>query len=145
VAAVPETGSQGEYSRGFAVAVMAAYGTITLDHISGGGLCDPTVARLVGRTRATEDDRHEARFPAGRWADVTVSLTDGRVLLSGDTHARGGPERPFDRQDICDKFQHFSEPVLGHARTAAIQDAALSLTEPTARFADLSQHLFAAP
>lgn len=142
---MPETTSQAQYSLAFAVAVMAARGTIGLDHISGSGLDDPSVARLVGCTKAIEEARHQARFPEGRWADVTLTLTDGRVLKSGDTHARGGPERPFSRDDICDKFEEYAVPVIGHARSRKICDATLALPKDNVRFADLCQHLFAAP
>jgi len=142
---VPETTSQAQYSLAFAVAVMAVHGTIALDHISGSGLNDPDVARLVGCTSAIEDARHEANFPSGRWADVTVHLRDGRSLHSEDTHARGGPERPFSRKDIIEKFNEYAYPILGNDRADAIRDAVLSLPEDRARFSDLSRHLFAAP
>ena len=142
---VPQTTSQAQYSLAFAVAVMAAYGTIALEHISGEGLSDPAVADLVARTRATVHDRHEARYPEGRWADVTVTLKDGRILPSGDTHARGGPERPFEQKDIRAKFMQYAVPVLGAGRSETILDATVSLAEPGVRFADLAKHLYASP
>lgn len=142
---VPETTSQAQYSLAFAVAVMAANGTIALDHISGPGLEDPDVARLVEATVAFEEPRHEANFPEGRWADVAVMLTDGRRLDSGDTHARGGPERPFSPSDILEKYREYAVPILGDARAQAICDATLSLPDDGSRFTDLSRHLFSAP
>lgn len=142
---MPDTTSKAQYSLPFAVATMIAHGRIGLDNISDAGLADPVVADLVARTRMIEDPKHEARYPIGRWADVTLHLHDGRVLHSGDTHARGGPERPFAQADIIAKYMEFATPVLGHDRAALIRDAALAMTEPGARFSDLSKHLFAAP
>jgi 2-methylcitrate dehydratase PrpD len=142
---MPDTTSQAQYSMAFSVAAMVAYGEIGLQHISGEGLSDPVVAGLVAKTRCVETAQHEARYPIGRWADVAVTLTDGTVLESGDTHARGGPERPFDRAEICAKYMALAAPVVGQARAKAIQDAALSLTQADVPFTDLTKHLIDAP
>jgi 2-methylcitrate dehydratase PrpD len=141
---MPETTSQAQYALPFPVATMIVHGRIGLEHISGAGLADPAVAALVARTRMTAEPRHQARFPIGRWADVAFVMRDGRVLASGDTHARGGPERPFDTADVVAKFHEFADPVLGQARAAALRDATLALAEPQSRFADLARHLYPA-
>jgi 2-methylcitrate dehydratase PrpD len=142
---MPDTTSKAQYSLPFAVATMIAHGRIGLEHISGAGLGDPVVAGLVARTWMIEDKKHEDRFPLGRWADVSLHLLDGRVLHSGDTHARGGPERPFSEADIIAKYMEFAVPVVGNERAVLIRDAVLGLTGATARFGDLTRHLFAAP
>ncbi|MFN0115451.1 MAG: MmgE/PrpD family protein [Paracoccaceae bacterium] len=142
-AGMPDTTSKAQYALPFPVAVMLVHGRIGLEHISGPGLSDPAVAALVGRTRVATDPRHEARYPAGRWADIDIELTDGRVQTSGDTHARGGPERPFGAAEVTAKFREFAAPVVGKDRAARIETAALSLTDPASRFADLARHLYA--
>ena len=139
---MPDTTSKAQYSLPFAVANMLVHGHIGLQHISGAGLNDPAVARLVGLTVLQAEPRHQARYPAGRWADVTITLIDGRVLTSGDTHARGGPEHPFDQAQVVEKFMRFAVPVLGQARADAICAATLGLTDPGSRFADLACHLY---
>jgi 2-methylcitrate dehydratase PrpD len=141
---LPETTSKAQYSLPFPVATMLVHGRIGLEHISGAGLADPAVAAMVRRITVTAVPRYQARYPAGRWADLEIRLKDGRVLASGETHARGGPERPYEAQDILDKFMEFAVPPLGAARAAAIRDAALALPEPGSRFADLARHLYAA-
>lgn len=142
---MPDSTSKAQYSLPFAVATMITHGRIGLEHISGSGLEDAVVADLVSRTTLIEEARHEARYPVGRWADVTLHLHDGRVLHSGDTHARGGPERPFAKEDIVAKYMEFAVPVLGEARSIAIRDAILGLGAADAKFSDVMQHLFAAP
>jgi 2-methylcitrate dehydratase PrpD len=134
---VPSTTSEAQYSLPFAVACMIAHGRIGLAEISGEGLADPIVAGLVARTRMIAEPRFESRYPEGRWASVEIALADGRVLDSGDVHARGGPERPFSEDDIIAKFMDYAGPVLGAARAAAIRDAACALDQPESRFADL--------
>ena len=142
---MPTTTSQAQYSLPFAVATVIAYGHIGVEHISETGLSDGVVAGLVACTKVTEAPKHEARYPVGRWADVTLTLKDGRVLHSGDVHARGGPERPFDASDITAKFMAFAVPVIGKARASAILDACLVLPASGVRFEGLLKHLKAPP
>lgn len=142
---MPDTTSKAQYSLRFAVATFLIHGRIGLEHISGDGLKDPAVAELLERISITEDRRHSDRFPAGRWADVTVTTRDGRVLASGDIHARGGPEAPLSDAEVESKFLEFAKPVLGEARSDAILRAVLSLTEPGSRFGDLAARLYDPP
>jgi len=144
-AGMPTTTSEAQYSLPFAVATMIVHGAIGVEHITGDNLSCPRVAGLVSRTTMILEDRHEQRFPQGRWSDVTLHLVDGTVLASGDTEARGGPERPFSEADVVAKFHAFADPVLGAPRAAAIRDAALRLTERDCSFTDLTQYLFDAP
>ncbi|GAB4535853.1 MAG: MmgE/PrpD family protein [Ruegeria sp.] len=139
--AVPQTTSQAQYSLPFAVAVQAVHGRIGVEHLTGSGLADPDVARFMSRISVRTCDRHSARFPAGRWADVSVTTRDGRLLHSGDTHARGGPEAPMSRQDVIDKFLEFARPQIGGvAKTLA--GAVLDLVEPDARFDRVASFLY---
>ncbi len=139
---LPETTSKAQYSLPFAVAVMAVHRRIGLEHISGQGLVDPAVAQFLDRITVRESPRHSSRFPLGRWADVTIRLTDGGELVSGDVHARGGPEAPFSPDDIIAKYMEFAGPVLGERRASAIRDHVLGLVKPESRFADLAQFIY---
>lgn len=139
---MPATTSEAQYSLPFAVCCQILFGRIGLEHISGAGLSDPRVARLVSRTTCVADPRHQAAYPEGRWGDVTLTMSDGRVLRSGDVHASGGPERPFDRGRIIRKYMEFAVPALGDARAVGLREAVLSLTDPRACFADVASHLF---
>ncbi len=134
---VPHTTSQAQYSLPFAVATMITHGDIQLEHIAGPGLNDPQVADLVTRTAMRVGPEHEARYPAGRWADVTLTLKDGTTLASGEVHARGGPERPFSAEEITAKFKRFAAPVVGADRASAIRDACLALPQKSEPFAAL--------
>jgi 2-methylcitrate dehydratase PrpD len=144
-AGMPDTTSKAQYSLPFAVATMIIYGRIGLEHISGSGLQDQAVAGLLDRIEVKESAHHSARFPLGRWADVQIETVDGRMLESGDVHARGGPEAPFTQADIIAKYMEFAGPVIGEARAAAIRDHILGLTAPDSRFGDLAALLYAPP
>ncbi|MCE8544530.1 MmgE/PrpD family protein [Ruegeria pomeroyi] len=139
---LPPTTAIAQYSLPFPVAVHIAYGRIGAEHVAGTGLTDPLVAEIMQRITVSEDPRHSSRFPAGRWADVEITTTDGRILKSGDINARGGPEAPMPRAELVDKFMEFAAPSLGAERSAALRDATLALTDPQSRFSDVMKHLF---
>jgi 2-methylcitrate dehydratase PrpD len=134
---MPQTTSEAQYSLAFAVGNMIRHGTIGLAEISGAGLQDKDVAALVAKTHLMVEPRHEARFPDGRWADVSITLNDGRELHSGDMNARGGPDEPFSADQICEKFLSFAVPVVGEARAVALQKACLTMPQEEASFAPL--------
>jgi 2-methylcitrate dehydratase PrpD len=142
---LPETTSQAQYSLPFSVAAMLTHGQVSLDQIAGAGLSDRGVARLVGLTTLAIEPRHEARFPDGRWADIEITLADGRLLKSGDYNARGGPDQPYSADDICTKFMSFAAPVLGQSRAASIRDACLALATDDVPFSTLLELLIEAP
>ncbi|MBC6405817.1 MAG: MmgE/PrpD family protein [Rhodospirillales bacterium] len=143
VSGVPRTTSEAQYSLGFGVASMAVHGSIGLPEISGAGLADPAVADLVPRIIATQDPRFEQRYPEGRWAEVAITLRDGKVLTSGEVQARGGPEHPLSEDEIGGKFLEFTAPVLGDARAKSIWTAGLNL--PKSDFAAFTALLASAP
>ena len=138
---MPETTSQAQYSLPFAVASRLVHGRLGLAEIEGEALGDPRTARLVSLTRMQAEPRHEARYPEGRWADVAIELTGGRILHSGDVHARGGPERPMADAEVVAKFDAYARPVLGRARADGLRDAVLALPGAGSRFADVARHL----
>jgi hypothetical protein len=140
-AGMPDTTSKAQHSLVFAVATMIVHGRVGLEHISGAGLQDVAVAAMLRRIEVTESQRHSARFPQGRWADVRIETADGRVLDSGDVHARGGPEAPLTPEDIGAKYMELAAP----ARATAIRDSILRLATPGSRFSDLAVLLYDPP
>ena len=140
-AGMPDTTSKAQYSLAFTVATMIVRGRVGLEHISGAGLQDAAVAAMLRRVEMTKSQRHSARFPQGRWAEVRIETTDGRVLNSGDVHARGGPEAPFMPEDIAAKYMQLAAP----ARATAIRDSILRLATPGSRFSDLAVLLYDPP
>ena len=142
---MPDDTSKAQYSLPFAVATMAAYGRIGVEHITGVGLSDSFVASIVERISVSEVARHSDRFPQSRIADVTITARDGRVFDSGDVHARGGPEAPMERYEVEEKFMEFAAPSLGDKRAGAIRDVVLRLTSANSKFSDLGALIYDAP
>jgi 2-methylcitrate dehydratase PrpD len=135
--AVPETTAVAQYAISFPVAAALARGRVGVAEITGEGLTDPEVARLVAATEVRESQEYSARFPAGRWGDVVVTLADGQRFASGPQDARGGPENPLKEDEILAKFMDYTAPAVGAERATAIRDAVLRLEESGSTFAPL--------
>jgi 2-methylcitrate dehydratase PrpD len=135
--AVPETTAVAQYAISFPVAAALARGRVGVAEITGQGLADAEVARLVAATAVQESEEYSARFPAGRWGDVVVTLVDGRRFASGPRDAQGGPENPLKEDDILAKFMDYTAPTVGAARAMAIRDAVLRLEQAGSWFAPL--------
>jgi len=143
-AGAPETTSQAQYSLAFALAVMLVHGRITPADISGDGLRDARVLGLLPRVRVREDPRHSARFPDGRWSDITVTLRDGRQVSSGDVQARGGPEEPMSDDELHEKFEAMTARALPRARRDAIWALREDLCAPGTPFSALADLVYPA-
>ncbi len=139
---MPETSSQAQYSLAFAIAVQLLHGRIGPEHVDGANLRDPDVAAFVERISAKESEKHNARFPQGRWSDVNITLSDGRRLESGDVHARGGPEAPMSAEEIKEKFHTMTREALPDLRSAQIVSASGAILEEGAPFTLLSDLVY---
>lgn len=135
---LPETTSEAQYSLGFALAAYLVHGRLGPAEITGDALRDPRVAAMHARITVREEPRHSARFPAGRWSDVTVRLRGGRVIRSGDCNARGGPEAPMTEADIRAKLSVMAGDALLASRIAALWEMRETLLQPRTRFSELA-------
>lgn len=141
---VPLTTSQAQYSLRYAIAALLVHNRLGHEEISPPAFEDPEVVRLFPTIEVVEEDRHNARFPAGRWSDVTVKLKDGRSLESGDVHARGGPEAPMSDDEIQAKFMTMTTPPLPETRAGAIWNMREDLLDD-APFSGLSPLVYPQP
>ena len=139
---MPDTTSQAQYSLAFALGARLVHGRVGPDEIQGPALTDPRIAREIAKIDVSADDRHNARFPEGRWSDVTVETTDGRRLASGDVNAKGGLDVPLSLGEIEEKF-HIMAAALPDDRRNAIWNMRDRLTDPDTRFGDLLSLLHA--
>lgn len=112
----PETTEQAQYSLPFSVAAAAVHHRLTPEIVADPQRADEQVGRLAVGIGVHESAEMTAAFPAGRTADVTLTLTDGRRLSSGPTTAAGDPEAPLTRQEMAAKFLAAATPVVGDVR-----------------------------
>ncbi|SEN55804.1 2-methylcitrate dehydratase PrpD [Roseovarius tolerans] len=135
---MPETTSEAQYSLGFALAAYLVHGRLGPAEITGDALRDPCVAAMHARITVREEPRHSARFPEGRWSDVTVRLKDGREVHSGDCNARGGPEAPMPEADIRAKLSVMAGGTLTEARIDALWSMRRRMLDQGTEFSQLA-------
>ncbi len=136
---MPETTSQAQYSMGFAVVTMLRHGEIAPHHIFDAALSDAETAAQISKIIVTEDERHNTRFPAGRWSDATITLRDGQVLPSGDVSARGGYDTPLTLNEVRGKFDMMTAATLPVERAEAIWKACFGLLGSGVSFSALDK------
>jgi 2-methylcitrate dehydratase PrpD len=137
---MPHTTSEAQYSLPFALATRLVHGEIGPEHIQGDGLRDPAVAKALAKIVVHEEPRHSKRFPLARWSDVTVRLTNGQALRSGDIHATGGPEAPMSDAAFKAKFYRMTQRLGAH-RQARLWRMKSALLDPQTLFSDLLELL----
>ena len=132
---MPVSTSQAQYSLAFALATFVVHGTIGPKHVQDGAFKDAEVAAVLKKIKVHESEHHSARFPESRWSDVTIELTDGTILESGDIHARGGPESPMKLDEVEQKFFEFAAD-LEHDRRLKLWNSHKTLKSDELLFAD---------
>ena len=111
----------------------------------GRALKDPKILALSERMVLTEWPEFTRRFPAERLAQAIITTRDGRRLESEVCVARGSAENPLSDAEILEKFQSLAIPVLGRARSAAIEGEVAKLAAPRAPILRLRDLLLRAP
>ncbi|MCJ8143314.1 MmgE/PrpD family protein [Ancylobacter sp. A5.8] len=134
----PATTEEAQYSLPFPLAAMILRGRIGADEITGAGLRDTEVLDLSSSIRLVEDPQICARFPAERFAVVSLGTRDGRRFTSEWTKAYGGPENPQSDAEISAKYRALAGQ-LGDNRRQAIETmiAGMGAGAPAADLADL--------
>ena len=120
---LPGTTEEAQYSITFPVAAALVFGRVGAGEVDARGLCEARVRRLLPRITLSEDAEFSRRFPAERWAQVRVTLADGRSVVSEPARARGNPENPLSEDELRAKYRELAAPVLGTERAARIERA----------------------
>lgn len=140
----PRSTDEAQYSLPFPLAAFLARGKLGPEEIDGAALADEAILRLSRATVLVDDPRFSALFPAERWAEVEIGLSDGSVLRSRPAVARGGAENPLSDAEVGDKFHALMEAGGVGGRAAAVEAIVAGL-EDHASLADLLRLLHAAP
>ena len=128
----PATTDEAQYSLPYGVAAALAFDRVGAEEVNAARLADSNVTRLLDAIALTEDADFSRRFPAERWARVSITLADGRTLASEPARARGNPENPLTDDELVDKYRGLATPVLGATRTARIETLVASIVTDVA-------------
>jgi 2-methylcitrate dehydratase PrpD len=119
----PQTTEEAQYAIAFPVAAMIVRGRLGPDEIAPAALEDPEVLAVSRRIELNESESFNRQFPAERWAEVTFTLADGRLLRSPATSAFGDPECPMSDRQIEEKFFALCEGRMPREVSTSLQKA----------------------
>ena len=113
----PAVGLEGKFSIYHAVAVALVTGRGGDAAFSDGAVTDPAVVAVRQKVVATVDPAIKSDQ-----VDMTVMLTDGRVLHKFIEHAVGSQQNPMSDAQLEDKFTGLAEGILLPAQSRALMD-----------------------
>ena len=138
----PANTEQAQYSLPFPLAAYLVTGRLGPTEISGQTLNDPEILNLARVVELVDRLEYSAKFPAERWADVTVRLKDGRVLTSGPARAHGDAGDPLTDREVGEKFVALTTQAgLGPiAKSIQAEIAGMETSPSMKRFLSLLRH-----
>ena len=118
-----------QFSMPFAAAVALTYGRASLTEYASGVPDRPEVRHIMDRVQCVTDPELDALYPRHfpTWAEVRTS--DGRTCRSELTYPKGDPENPVTWDEMREKFNTLSAPVIGSQRQQEIIAAIDSLDQ----------------
>ncbi len=142
----PTTPDEFAYAIAFPVAAMIVRGQVGVAELANDTLRDPDILR-ISRATTLIDDAEMTRISVGkRWAQVTITLTDGTHYAAAPRTPRGDSDLPLSDAEISDKFYLFADPVLGRARANEIETMAAAFDTLSVKdFAHLTDLCLAHP
>ncbi|MEX0337503.1 MAG: MmgE/PrpD family protein [Arenibacterium sp.] len=125
----PRNTEEAQYSTSFPCAVALVKGGVAPEDITGDTLHDPEILRLSTSLVMKESDHANENFPSQRLSKVALHLKDGRQLEGEYMNPLWAPDAPATEAELVSKFRALTEPVLGIARSRAIEAAIDALPE----------------
>jgi 2-methylcitrate dehydratase PrpD len=139
--AVPDDTEEAQYNLAYGLACAVLKGKVGPLEVTPPAIFDPQTLAFMAKIEPVEDQEIQKGYPDKRQARVEITTTDGRVFDSGVMDPLWGvsANRPTD-QDLIEKFQWVTEPVLGRTRGQALLDMIwnLELEPKAARLVDLA-------
>jgi 2-methylcitrate dehydratase PrpD len=118
----PRDSDQAQYSLPFPVAAALVYGKLGGSELTGAALVDPTVLALVDKVTLVEENDFNAQFPARRFAQMTITTTDGLAYASPATEARwNSSDLPSDAE-LLTKFRWLAAELLPPSVVNELED-----------------------
>jgi len=118
----PSNPLQAKFSLPFAAATRLVNGNSNKESFTEQAFTEP-VLKLADRVTVVESDDISSRVPEERGARVSITL--GTETISKEIRqARGGAQRPFNEDELREKFDTLVEPVLGSDRSNELWNTA---------------------
>ena len=141
----PKTLDELTYALAFPFAIMAVRGKIGVEELLPEILNDPEILRVSRATSIEESEHYNKISIKKRWADVTLYLTDGRVIQSDAYSPRGDPDDPLSDTEISDKYHLLTDSIIGKDRADEIEKLIEDVEKPNFDLPTLLNLIYPAP
>ncbi|MCO4786351.1 MAG: MmgE/PrpD family protein, partial [Marinomonas atlantica] len=108
----PSNADEAQYGLAFPVAAMICHGQLGPKQVSDEAVFDERVLALCSRIHIVESEELSNRFPAEILSIVEITLSDGAVIKSPISQAKGDPNTAMTKEDIIQKFVQYTSPVM---------------------------------
>ena len=124
-----------QFSMPFGAAVALTHGRASLVEYQDGMPDNPQVRHVMQRVRSITDPGLDALYPKQFPAWAEVDTTDGRTHRSEINYPKGDPENPVTWNEMRDKFNLLSTPVISSRR----QQEIIAIVESLDQLDDIRQ------
>ena len=123
----PKTRETADHSLPYCTAVALVDGEVSDAQFTESRFTDPVLLELVGKTKVHRDAELNKRYPNGIPNRLTLTLTDGRVLVREVEFPRGHANNPMSDAEVEQKFRHQVERRYGKEKADRILAACWDL------------------
>ena len=127
------TKEEADHSLPYIVAVAALDGEVTPAQYTPERIARDDVQRLLQRVGVVPDPAFSSRFPEEHACRLTVTLTDGRVLVREMSDYEGFHTRPMSWESATKKFYVVAEEHWPRARLVSVVKAVRHLEKTSVR------------
>ncbi len=108
----PSTRETADHSLPYLVAIALLEGTVSLKQYQRARYRDADVKKLMRTVRVRSDAAYSRLYPKQMPTRLSIRLSDGKTFSSEVMCPKGYAGRPMSWEDIQEKFQRLSAPVL---------------------------------
>lgn len=125
----PSNADEAQYGLAFPVAAMICHGQLGPTQVSDEAVFDERVLALCSRIHIVESEALSNRFPAEILSIVEITLSDGAVIKSPISQAKGDPNTAMTKEDIIQKFIQYTSPMMSVDLQNALIEEVYSLEQ----------------
>lgn len=125
----PSNADEAQYGLAFPVAAMICHGQLGPKQVSDEAVFDERVLALCSRIHIVESEELSNRFPAEILSIVEITLSDGAVIKSPISQAKGDPNMAMTKEDIIQKFIQYTSPMMSVDLQNALIEEVYSLEQ----------------
>ena len=125
----PRSKETADHSLPYVIAAAVVHRQVTPAQFEMDAIMDPRVREQLNKVEVVADPDIEAVFPELQRVIVSITTTDGEEYSKQLDYPKGDPRNPLTDQEVEEKFDALSAPVLSDSARARLKDAVWALED----------------